>query len=118
MQYPAETGAYDRELRRRQVLLWKCAVDAGAILLHAAVLRALDGLPRIVTRILQLRAELRAAIDSGELPHNYRLEVASRSCDYFLVQMFEETCRLGRHRTSVGSRGTAPRATRQTCLCE
>ena len=118
VQYPAETGAYDRELRRRQVLLWKCAVDAGAILLHAAVLRALDGLPRIVTRILQLRAELRAAIDSGELPHNYRLEVASRSCDYFLVQMFEETCRLGRHRTSVGSRGTAPRATRQTCLCE
>ena len=66
MQYPAETGAYDRELRRRQVLLWKCAVDAGAILLHAAVLRALDGLPRIVTRILQLRAELRAAIDSGD----------------------------------------------------
>ena len=58
------------------------------------MLRALDGLPRIVTRILQLRAELRAAIDSGELPHNYRLEVASRSCDYFLVQMFEETCRL------------------------
>jgi hypothetical protein len=33
-------------------------------------------------------------VESGEVAHNYRWGVAGRSCDYFLVQMFEETCRL------------------------
>src|SRR5262249_30729373 len=89
--YPAERHA---EIRHRQALLWNHAVDIGAILLHAAVLRAFDATPRIQTRIFQLRAQMTAAIKTGKLPYNYRSGMPSRSSDYFLVQIFEETCRL------------------------
>jgi hypothetical protein len=89
--YPAERHA---EIRRRRALLWNHAVDTGAILLHGAVLRVFNASPRIQTRIFQLRAQMTAAINTGKLPYNYRSGMPMRSSDYFLVQMFEETCRL------------------------
>ena len=88
---PAERHA---EIRRRQMLLWNHAVDMGAILLHATVLGGFDSSPRIRTRIFQLRAQMTAAIKTGKLPFNYRSGMPSRSSDYFLVQMFEDSCRL------------------------
>jgi hypothetical protein len=98
VRYPAETGEYDQEVRRRQTLLWKVAVDNGAMLLHVAVQRALSRFPRVQTRILQLRAELSAAVNRGELPYNHRggirEGIPSQSCDHFLALMFEDTCRL------------------------
>lgn len=91
LRYPAERHA---EIRRRRALLWNHAVDIGAILLRAAVLRAFNASPRIQTRIFQLRAQMTAAIETGKLPYNYWSGMPARSSDYFLVQMFEETCRL------------------------
>jgi hypothetical protein len=114
LRYPAERHA---EIRRRRALLWNHAVDIGAILLHAAILRAFNASPRIQTRIFQLRAQMTDAIKTGKLPCNYRSGMPMRSSDYFLVQIFEETCVSGRPCAKGGSRSTTKSSTPRSCSC-
>jgi hypothetical protein len=80
----------------QHLLLWDMALASGAIILHLAVLRRLNSLPRFQTRALQIRAELRSYVEAGNVPFVPQA-MMSGGLDALIVQLFDDCCAMWLH---------------------
>jgi hypothetical protein len=73
-------------------LLRYVALAGGGAILHLAAQKQLDSLPRLQTRALQTRSELRRHVDTGELPLIWR--PYRGGFDGMMAQLFDDCCRM------------------------
>lgn len=69
------------------------AVEGGGTILSLSVRAQLGTAPRLQTRALQTRAEIRRFADAGTLPWDY-VPVHAHGFDLLLVQLFEACCAI------------------------
>ena len=90
-----------QELRRCEAmqasLLWNMALAGGSIILHLAVQRRLDLLPRLQTRALQARSELRRHVEEGKPAYDVWPAGPREGFDLLVVQLFDDCCRTWLH---------------------
>jgi hypothetical protein len=86
--------ALKRELDRRFSFLWRSGVDAGALVVQLAALRALDAAPQVRSRALEAREALHRAADQTTFTYPHLGLAPIYSLDGLLFACFEHVCRL------------------------
>ena len=95
---PVDLSAAWQELHQQQRAqvnqLWDTALAGGGIILHLAVLRLLESLPRLQTIAFQARSELRRHVGEGKLPYDVWPTGPRFGLDLLVVQLFDDCCSL------------------------
>jgi hypothetical protein len=89
-----DAGKLSIQRKLQANLLWQMAVTGGGIIMRLSSLGFLKSHPRLQNRALQIRAELRRHVDSGELPQTTWPSWPSYTSgfDLLVVQLFHECC--------------------------
>jgi hypothetical protein len=75
----------------QQAALAGVALHAGGAILELAAHKRLDSLPRLQTRALQIRADLRRHVEMGQLPVSYEY---AGGFDSLVMQLFDDCCKM------------------------